>query len=83
LPKEEGISVQTWADVTNDGELVLDWDEVASYSRKFDRGYRTYDAALAKMISIIQKASYERGFREGLRSQNLGEQWLAQVAGNA
>ena len=75
--------MQTWADVTNDGELVLDWDEVASYSRKFDRGYRTYDAALAKMISIIQQDAYERGFQEGLQRQASAALWLGQAEGNA
>ena len=53
LCKLDGIPVQAWADITDDGELILDWDNVVFYSNKFDRGFRTYDSALAKMISLI------------------------------
>jgi hypothetical protein len=61
--------MQSWADVTDNGDLVLDWNEVIAYSGKFDRGYRTNNAALAKMISIIQREAWERGFHDGVVSQ--------------
>lgn len=42
LRKDEGISVQSWADITDDGELILDWNDVVFYSHKFDRGVNGY-----------------------------------------
>jgi hypothetical protein len=74
--------MQSWADVTDGGDLVLDWDEVIAYSRKFDRGYRNYNAALAKMISIIQREAWERGYREGVIAQGT-ERSLFLTGGNA
>ena len=83
LCKLDGIPVQAWADITDDGELILDWDNVVFYSNKFDRGFRTYDSALAKMISMIQRKAYEHGFQEGLQRQEWSALWLAQAEGNA
>ena len=83
LRKEEGISVQAWADITDDGELILDWNDVVFYSNKFDRGFRNYESALGKMISIIQRRAYEHGFQEGLKRQEWSALWMAQAEGNA
>ncbi len=83
LRKDEGISVQAWADITDDGELILDWNDVVFYSQKFDRGFRNYESALGKMISIIQRRAYEHGFQEGLQRQEWSALWMAQAEGNA
>ncbi len=83
LRKDEGISVQSWADITDDGELILDWNDVVFYSNKFDRGFRNYESALGKMISIIQRRAYEHGFQEGLQRQEWSALWMAQAEGNA
>ena len=34
--------MQAWADITDDGELILDWDNVVFYSNKFDRGFHMW-----------------------------------------
>ena len=75
--------MQAWADITDDGELILDWNDVVFYSHKFDRGFRNYESALGKMISIIQHRAYERGFQEGLKRQEWSALWMAQAEGNA
>ncbi len=83
LRKDEGISVQSWADITDEGELILDWNDAVFYSNKFDRGFRNYESALGKMISIIQRRAYEHGFQEGLQRQEWSALWMAQAEGNA
>ena len=83
LRKDEGNSVQSWADITDEGELILDWNDVVFYSNKFDRGFRNYESALGKMISIIQRRAYEHGFQEGLKRQEWSALWMAQAEGNA
>ncbi len=83
LRKDEGNSVQSWADITDEGELILDWNDVVFYSHKFDRGFRNYESALGKMISIIQRRAYEHGFQEGLQRQEWSALWMAQAEGNA
>ncbi len=83
LRKDEGNSVQSWADITDEGELILDWNDVVFYSQKFDRGFRNYESALGKMISIIQRRAYEHGFQEGLQRQEWSALWMAQAEGNA
>ena len=75
--------MQAWADITDDGELILDWNDVVFYSHKFDRGFRNYESALGKMISIIQRRAYEHGFQEGLKRQEWSALWMAQAEGNA
>jgi hypothetical protein len=62
--------MQSWADITDDGELILDWRDVQFFSQKFDRGYRNYESALGKMISIIQREAWERGYHEGVIAQD-------------
>ena len=62
--------LKPWARLTDDGSLILDWQDVTYYSQKFDRGYRNYESALGKMISIIQREAWERGYHEGVIAQD-------------
>ncbi len=73
--------MRPWAKLTDGGELVLDWEEVIDYSREFDRGYRNYNSTLAKMISIIQREAWERGYHDGVVAQGT-ERSLFMTGGN-
>ena len=73
--------MQCWADITDDGELILDWKDVQFFSQKFDRGYRNYESNLGKMISIIQRDAWERGYHDGVIAQG-NEKLLFLTGGN-
>ena len=73
--------MQCWADITDEGELILDWNDVQFFSQKFDRGYRNYESALGKMISIIQREAWERGYHDGVIAKG-NEKILFLTGGN-
>ena len=51
-----------WANINDDGELYIDWDMIFELSQEFDMGIKDYDASLAKLITLIQRLSFERGY---------------------
>lgn len=71
----------TWAHIDKDGDLVIDWEEVRMNSNMFDRGHRNHDAEMGKLLSIISRESWERGFSEGAKSEGL-RQLLYMTGGN-
>lgn len=73
----------TWADVDEDGKLLIDWEEVLENARAFDKGDRDYDAALAKMIIQIQRMSFEKGYELGINAKPETAQLIIFPAGNA
>ncbi len=68
---------EMWADITEDGEPLIDWDEAVQKAQLFDGGDREYDAALGKILVQVQREAYERGFRDGLASKGASEQMNA------
>jgi hypothetical protein len=60
---------ELWADITEDGELMIDWDEAIEKALLFDGGDREYDAALGKILVQVQREAFEQGFRQGLESK--------------
>jgi hypothetical protein len=60
---------EVWADITEDGELVIDWEEVSKMASLFDSGDRDYDTALGKILLQVQREAFEMGFREGVQSK--------------
>jgi hypothetical protein len=71
----------TWAHIDKDGDLVIDWEEVRMNSNMFDRGHRNHDAEMGKLLSIIQRMCFERGFEEGVKANGL-RQLLYETGGN-
>lgn len=71
----------TWAHM-NDDEIVIDWEEVRMNSNMYDRGHRNMDAEMGKLISIIQRECFERGFEEGAKATEM-RKLLFLTAGNA
>jgi hypothetical protein len=72
-----------WADVSDKGELIIDWDAVFELSLEYDDGMRDFDASLAKLISLVQRFSFERGFEEGIRANKPIEALLTMTMGNS
>jgi hypothetical protein len=60
---------EMWADITDDGEPMIDWDEAVQKALLFDGGDREYDAALGKILVQVQREAFEIGFREGVASK--------------
>ena len=71
----------TWAHM-NDDDLIIDWEEVRMNSNMYDRGHRNSDAEMGKLISVIQRACFEKGFEEGVKSSDL-RQLLYMTGGNS
>jgi hypothetical protein len=72
-----------WADVDEDGKLLIDWEEVIENARAFDHGDRDYEAALAKMIIQIQRMAFEKGFELGVNAKPETARLMIFPAGNA
>lgn len=60
---------EMWADITDDGEPMIDWDEAVQKALLFDGGDREYDAALGKILVQVQREAFEMGFRQGVESK--------------
>lgn len=73
----------TWAHMSFNGDLIIDWEEVRMNSNMFDRGHRNHDAEMGKLLSIVQRECYERGFKDGIRSQDSERMWSSHVQGEA
>jgi hypothetical protein len=71
----------TWAHIRHDGDLVIDWEEVHINSNMYDRGHRNHEAELGKLIAVIQRMCFERGFEEGVKANGL-RQLLYETGGN-
>ena len=65
-----------------DDDLVIDWEEVRMNSNMYDRGHRNRDAEMGKLISVIQRECFERGFEEGVKANGL-RQLLYVTGGNS
>ena len=74
---------KTWADVDDDGQLIIDWEEAIENARNFDRGERGYEAALGKLIVQVQRMAFERGFELGVNAKPETAKLLIFPAGNA
>jgi hypothetical protein len=72
-----------WADVDEDGELIIDWNEVFFNSNEYDIGDRSYDSCMGKLISSIQRDAFERGFAAGVEAKHPQAKILAYTGGNA
>lgn len=79
----QGKKMIEWADIDEDGELIIDWNEVFQNSLEFDSGDRTFDSCLGKLISSIQRESFERGFAAGVEAKHPQAKILAYTGGNA
>lgn len=72
-----------WAHVDDDGKLCIDWETIFEQSIDYDAGANDYDAQLAKLITLIQKFSFERGYEAGIRAKHPVENLLCLTMGNA
>jgi hypothetical protein len=77
------MSREQWADVSNEGELLIDWEEAIANAEAFDSGARDYDAGFGKLIIMVQRMSFERGFKEGIDSKDNTSNLLSLTCGNA
>ena len=77
------MSREQWADVSNEGELLIDWEEAIANAEAFDSGARDYDAGFGKLIIMVQRMSFERGFKEGIDSKENTSKLLSLTCGNA
>jgi hypothetical protein len=71
-----------WAYV--DGEtLHINWAEVFDHANYYDAGDTSFDAQLGKLISMIHRGAFERGFESGCKTTHPKEILLAYTMGNA
>jgi hypothetical protein len=79
----KGKMMVEWAEVNKDGNLVIDWNEVFENSQEYDLGRRTFDSALGKLIAMVQKTSFEKGFLAGIDAKHPEQRLLGYTGGNA
>ena len=78
----EGKMVE-WAEINKNGDLVINWEEVFENSQDYDHGKRTYDSTLGKLIALVQKEAFEKGFSRGLEQNSPLSKLLVQTGGRA
>jgi hypothetical protein len=49
----------------------------------YDAGDKCFDARLAKLITMVQRYSFERGFEAGCNAKHSQERLLAYTGGQA
>lgn len=74
---------EKWADISEDGHPMIDWEEAVSNAMAFDNGSRDYDSSLGKLVVAIQRMAFERGFEAGMDAKNPIDRLLARTMGNA
>ena len=79
----KGRTKVEWAEVNKDGNLVIDWNEVFDKSQDYDHGERTFDSALGKLIALVQKNAFERGFIAGIDARHPEQRLLGYTGGNS
>lgn len=72
-----------WAEVNDNGDLVIDWQQVFDNSQDYDHGLKTYGTSLAKIIALVQKDSFEKGFLAGIDAKHPEQRLLAYTGGHA
>ena len=77
------MSREAWADISSEGELLIDWEEAITNADAFDSGSREYDAGFGKLIVMLQRTSFEKGFKKGISSKDGTSILLADTKGNA
>lgn len=71
-----------WAYV--DGEIIqIDWSEVFDNASNYDAGDTSFDAQLGKLISMVQRRAFERGYLSGCQSKHPQDVLLSYTGGNA
>jgi hypothetical protein len=71
-----------WAYLDGDS-LVIDWSQVFDNAMNYDAGDKSYDSTLAKLLTLLQRYSFEKGFEEGLNHEAATSKLLAKTGGNA
>ena len=68
---------------TRDGSLFIDWDEIFFNANQYDFGDKSFDSQLGKIISLVQKEAFEKGFSAGLEQTSPLSKLLVQTGGRA
>ena len=71
-----------WA-YLDDDSIHIDWSQVFDNAMNYDAGGKCFDARLAKLITLVQRYAYEKGFEEGLNHDATTAKLLAKTGGNA
>ena len=74
---------EPFADVSEDGELLIDWDAVILLSMDFDAGHRDNETSWGKILISVQRMAFERGYAAGCLSKHPRDGLLAFTMGNA
>lgn len=72
-----------WIDVSEDGRPLIDWEQAIDNAMAFDAGDRGQDASLGKLITMVQRMAFERGFEAGINTKSSQEHLLLLTMGNA
>jgi len=72
-----------WANIDDNGDLVIDWSVVADYAREYELGLKDFDSTLALLLTRVQRVAFEQGFEAGCRSKTPVESLLVLTLGNA
>lgn len=70
--------------ITMEGDSIqIDWSQVFDHAIDYDAGDNRFDARLAKLISVVHRNAFERGFAAGCATKHPQEALLAYTGGNA
>lgn len=72
-----------WAEINEKGDLVIDWNEVFDNSQDYDQGLKTYGTSLAKIIALVQKDAFEKGYLAGMDAKHPEQRLLAYTGGHS
>lgn len=80
--KNSTTAMTEWISM-EDGTINIDWSQVFDNAMNYDIGDQCFDARLAKIISVVHRNAFERGFAAGCATKHPQEALLAYTGGNA
>jgi hypothetical protein len=77
--------IEEWANISDDGELLVDWETVNEEALAFDAGYRNPEAAIGKIMVLIQREAFEQGYRRAVEDKvsSMRDSLITLTVGNA
>ena len=60
------MSLAEWFNISEDSELLIDWERALEEAESFDAGAVDVDAAVGKILILVQREAFESGYRKAI-----------------